>query len=101
MYKGEELCTQRLDMIVDDTVVVETKVTLDLHPAARRQLYNYLRATSLEVGLRLYFGRKPEFYRVICRNGRQSGSAPRRDLEHIDLSPPKRADRDIALDPTM
>ena len=27
MYKGEDLCTQRLDMVVDDKVIVETKST--------------------------------------------------------------------------
>ena len=67
MYDGEELCTQRLDMVVDDKVVVETKSTYDLHPAAHRQLYNYLRATRLEVGLLFHFGREPEFYRLTCR----------------------------------
>jgi GxxExxY protein len=36
MYKGEELCTQRLDMVVDDKVVVEAKSTYELHPAAQR-----------------------------------------------------------------
>src|SRR6478672_7707747 len=42
MYKGEELGTQRLDMVVDGRVVVETKSTLDLNRSARRQVYNYL-----------------------------------------------------------
>ena len=68
IYDGEELCTQRLDMVVDGKVVVETKSTYDLHPAARRQLYNYLRASRLEVGLLLHFGREPEFYRLMYRN---------------------------------
>jgi GxxExxY protein len=100
-YKGEELCTQRLDMVVDDTVVVETKATFDLHPAAQRQLYNYLRATNLEVGLLLYFGRRPEFYRLMCRNSRQSASATRRDLEHGHLPPTQRPNGDVAADPSM
>jgi GxxExxY protein len=68
MYNGEELCTQRLDMVVDDRVVVETKSTYELHPAAQRQLFNYLRASRLEVGLLFHFGREPEFYRLMYRN---------------------------------
>ena len=68
LYDGVELCSQRLDMVVDDKVVVETKSTYDLHPAAQRQLYNYLRASRLEVGLLLHFGREPEFYRLMYRN---------------------------------
>ena len=67
MYKGEELCRQRLDMVVDEKVVVETKSTYELHPAAQRQLYNYLRATKLDVGLLFHFGREPQLYRLFCR----------------------------------
>src|SRR5574338_630685 len=61
-YKGRELGTQRLDLVVDDTVVVETKSTYELHRAAARQVRNYLRATHLEVGLLLHFGPEPRFY---------------------------------------
>ena len=65
-YKEHILAVQRIDMIVDDKLVVETKSTFDLHRAAERQVYNYLRATGLEVGLLLHFGPKPKFYRTIC-----------------------------------
>ena len=65
-YKGEELTTQRLDMIVDDKLVVETKATAELHKIAPRQVYNYLKATHLEVGLLLHFGPRPTFYRLAC-----------------------------------
>jgi GxxExxY protein len=68
MYKGEELGFQRLDMVVDDVVVVEAKSTSTLDKVAPRQLYNYLRATNLEVGLLLHFGPQPKFYRVLCEN---------------------------------
>jgi GxxExxY protein len=64
-YKGEPLGTQRVDMIVDETLIVETKSTFDLHRAADRQVYNYLRATNLQVGLLLHFGPTPKFYRLF------------------------------------
>jgi GxxExxY protein len=67
-YKGEDLGTQRLDMIVDGRLIVETKSTYELHKAAPRQVYNYLRATHLEVGLLLHFGPQPRFYRSFYRN---------------------------------
>ncbi len=70
LYKGKELGRQRLDMIVDGMLVVETKSTYELHKAATRQVYNYLRATRLEVGLLLHFAPHPRFYRVVCRNQR-------------------------------
>ena len=75
-YKGEELGIQRVDMIVDETLVVETKATLKLPASAGRQLYNYLRATNLEVGLLLHFGTKASFYRQICTNTRSNPPNP-------------------------
>jgi GxxExxY protein len=67
-YKGEELGEQRLDMIVDEKLVVEIKSTFRLHRAAPRQVYNYLKATRLEVGLLLHFGPSPTFYRLFSPN---------------------------------
>ena len=69
-FKGEELGFHRLDLVVDQSVVVEIKSTLALHPVSRRQLYNYLRATNLEVGLLLHFGPEPRFMRIFvpCRS---------------------------------
>jgi GxxExxY protein len=67
-YRGSIIGSQRLDLVIDDTLVVETKSTFDLHKVAVRQVYNYLRATNLEVGLLLHFGPEPKFYRVICPN---------------------------------
>ena len=64
-FEGEELGFHRLDMVVDSVVVVELKSTARLAPEARRQLYNYLRATNLEVGLLLYFGPAPRFQRIF------------------------------------
>jgi GxxExxY protein len=74
-YKGETIAHHRLDFVVDDRVVVELKATEVLAPHARAQLFNYLRATNLEVGLLLHFGPKPRVYRSLFR-GRGIGTAP-------------------------
>jgi len=68
LYKGEELGRQRLDMIVDGKLVVETRSTYELHKAATRQVHNYLRAPNIEVGLLLHFGPQPSFYPVVRSN---------------------------------
>jgi GxxExxY protein len=67
-YKGRQLGSQRLDMIVDDKVVIEIKSTFDLHPAAHRQLRSYLQGTKLQLGFLLHFGPQARFYRVISSN---------------------------------
>jgi len=68
-YGGIEVAHQRLDMVVDDKLVVEIKASENLHADATRQLFNYLRATRLEVGLLLHFGRSAKFRRAICDIG--------------------------------
>ena len=64
-YKGHVLGTQKVDLLVDQTVVVEVKATAELTSAARAQLTNYLRSTSLEVGLLLHFGPEADFVRLV------------------------------------
>jgi GxxExxY protein len=85
-YKGQDIGAQRLDMIVDDAVVVEVKSTLVLHPSAMRQLTSYLRATNIEVGLLLHFGEKASFYRRVLSNKNKKNIRP---LSAID--PPQSA----------
>ena len=67
-YKGHQIGWQRLDMVVDHSLVVEVKATELLPPHARRQLLSYLSATRLELGLLLYFGPNPYFYRLVNTN---------------------------------
>jgi GxxExxY protein len=67
-YREEPLARQTLDMIVDEKLVLECKATERLHPSCAPQLFSYLCATRLEVGLLLHFGRSARFHRVICEN---------------------------------
>jgi GxxExxY protein len=73
LYKGNELAFQRIDLLVDGRVVVEVKSTYELHKAAPRQVYSYLRATRIEVGLLLHFGPRPSFFRLLLTNDRKRG----------------------------
>jgi len=64
-FKGITLGKERLDLVVDEKLVVELKSTYDLRPGALRQLHNYLCAKHLQVGLCLHFGPEPKFYRMV------------------------------------
>jgi GxxExxY protein len=70
-FKGQLIARQRVDMLIDDKVIVEIKAGLALPQTGSRQLYNYLRATEKEVGLLLHFGPEPRFYREYCANSRK------------------------------
>ena len=59
------------DLCVEDVVIVEIKAAEVLRPEHEAQLLNYLKATSVEVGLLLNFGPKPAFARKIFTNDRK------------------------------
>jgi GxxExxY protein len=55
-YKGLKLdCGYRLDLIVDDTVVVELKAVEALLPVHQAQLLTYMKLTGKQVGLLINF----------------------------------------------
>ena len=56
------------DMIVERKVIIENKAANALLDTNEDQLLNYLKATEIEVGLLLNFGKKPEFKRKIFEN---------------------------------
>jgi GxxExxY protein len=64
-YKGHRIGRLRLDMVIDDLVVVELKSGASLDRYAMRQLHNYLRWSDYEVGLLLFFGPEPQFKRLV------------------------------------
>ncbi len=67
-YKGELVGSYFADIIVADKVIIEMKATEYLAEEHEFQLINYLKATQIEVGLLLNFGKKPEFKRKIFTN---------------------------------
>ena len=67
-YDGDPIAWQRLDMVVEGRVVIEIKSSAVLPQSSSRQLYNYLKASRLRVGLLLHFGERPHVHRVFCAN---------------------------------
>jgi len=65
-YKGERVGYYEADLIVDGSVVIELKAVAGLERAHRAQCLNYLRATRMETGLVINFGRpRVEVQRVL------------------------------------
>ena len=67
-YKGAVVGEYFADLVVNDKVIIELKAAESLRGEHVAQLTNYLRATGMEAGLLLNFGKKPEFKRVIFSN---------------------------------
>jgi GxxExxY protein len=72
-YEGKEVGVYFADLIVNDIIIIELKATEYLIEENESQLINYLKATEMEVGLLLNFGKKPEVKRKVFSN----------NIEHI------------------
>lgn len=70
-YKDEVVGEYFADIIVENKVIIELKATENLCEEHTYQLINYLKATNIEVGLLLNFGKKPQVSRKIFTNNRK------------------------------
>ena len=68
-YRGLELdCGYRLDIVVEDSVIVEVKAVGKILPVHRAQLLTYLKLTNLRLGLLINFNvevLRSGIYRII------------------------------------
>ena len=67
-YKNHKVGEYFADLVVEDKVIVELKAADLICKEHEYQLINYLRATKIEVGLLLNFGKKPQFKRKVFSN---------------------------------
>ncbi len=70
-YNGSVVGEYYTDLIVEDIVAVELKAIETLVTENEHQLVNYLKATQIEVGLLLNFGKKPQIKRKIFDNDKK------------------------------
>ena len=82
-YKEKEVGKYFADIIVEDKVILELKASA-LCEEHEYQLLNYLKATDIEVGLLLGFGKKPTFVRKIFSNSRKNEHKKNRNMDNTD-----------------
>ena len=73
MYEQRTVGVFRVDLIVEEKVIVETKTADKIVNVHEMQLLNYLKATGLNVGLILNFGPSATFRRMYLSSP-QEGS---------------------------
>jgi GxxExxY protein len=71
-YKTHIVGDYSSDLLVEDVVICELKTSESLQEGDENQLINYLKATNIEVGLLLNFGKKPQVKRKIYDNDKKS-----------------------------
>ena len=67
-HNGRVVGDYRADLLVENRVLLELKANEELNSANEKQLINYLKATEIEVGLLLNFGKRPQFRRKVFSN---------------------------------
>ncbi|HMT75196.1 MAG TPA: GxxExxY protein [Chitinophagaceae bacterium] len=70
-YFGQNVGDYYADLIIDNVVAIELKAIEVLTEPNEIQLVNYLKATNIEVGLLLNFGKKPQIKRKIFDNDKK------------------------------
>lgn len=70
-YEEKKVGDYYADIVVDGKVILELKAAESLCEEHEYQLINYLKATKIEVGLLLNFGKEPEFRRKIFTNKKE------------------------------
>lgn len=77
-YKGRLVGYFKADLVVNDIVILELKAVSAIKSAHEVQLVNYLRATTIEIGLLLNFGSPDDLgiKRKIFENDKKRGRVP-------------------------
>lgn len=58
-YRGCRIARFKADLLVSDLLIVEVKISPEIERYHMAQVLHYLKATGLEVGLLVNFGRRP------------------------------------------
>jgi GxxExxY protein len=64
-FRNQVVGEFRIDLLVENRLVIELKAVAQLATAHEVQLVNYLKASGLPIGLLLNFGQKPQLKRKI------------------------------------
>ncbi|MCE5251376.1 GxxExxY protein [bacterium] len=73
-YENQVIGEYFADLCVENKIIIELKSSESLSKAHEAQLINYLKATQIEVGILLNFGKKPEFSRKVYSNKRRQNA---------------------------
>ncbi len=70
-FRNQKVGDFRADILVEDVVLLELKCVRVFETVHEAQLLNYLKATTVEIGLLFNFGPFPQFRRLVFANERK------------------------------
>jgi GxxExxY protein len=75
-YEGAMVGDYYAAVLVEDVIILELKSAEGIKNEHYAQLTNYLKATEMELGFVLNFGKKPEFKRMLFNNDKKLSLPP-------------------------
>ena len=69
-FRGIQIARFRIDILVNDVVLIEVKAAQRIEPWHIAQVRNYLKASGVPVGMLLNFGAQPTFKRSVFDTAR-------------------------------
>ena len=76
VFRGQNVGQFYMDFVVEDKVIVEIKSASALLPEHHAQVINYLRATNLEIGLLINFGKPKLEYKRLYKSPKLTPTPP-------------------------
>lgn len=65
VYKEQPVGTHRLDLVIEDKIILELKAAFALNDVFKQQVLSYLKATGLKLGILINFGTpRVEYIRI-------------------------------------
>ncbi|MGB2869901.1 MAG: GxxExxY protein [Bacteroidota bacterium] len=66
LYKNRKVGKYKLDVVIEGKVLLELKARMDLDKVFQAQVFSYLKASGLKLGVQVNFGRpRVEYKRVV------------------------------------
>jgi len=65
IYKDEDLGDFKMDLVVENKIILELKAVSELIELFEAQIHSYLKATGLKLGILINFGKKKVEYKRI------------------------------------
>ncbi len=83
-FRGHKVGDFRVDLLVENSVLIEVKCARTIEPIHEAQVLHYLKSTEVEIGLLLNFGPTPQIRRFIFSNERKKIRAnPRKSAVEV------------------
>jgi len=71
-FHNKDVGEFRADIIVENKIILELKTVSRLEAVHEAQILNYLKATTIEIGFLMNFGKQPKFKRFIFDNDKKN-----------------------------